>query len=107
MPCLIMLTYKLLDKTRHRPLVPKFDKFGKVVSKIMLPMVIVFVIIIAPCYLASSSNDFYYGSSHIFGEETQLGADTAKIEEVFGKQDTYVVLVPNGRRQTEMQLPRS
>ncbi|MGN1119892.1 MAG: RND family transporter, partial [Oscillospiraceae bacterium] len=104
MPCLIMLTYNLLDKTRHRPLVPKFDKFGKVVSKIMLPMAVVFVIIIAPCYLASSSNDFYYGSSHIFGEETQLGADTAKIEDVFGKQDTYVVLVPNGSRQTEMQL---
>lgn len=104
MPCLIMLTYKLLDKTRHRPLVPKFDRFGKVVSKIMLPMAVVFAIVIAPAYLASNSNDFYYGSSHIFGEETRLGADTAKIEEVFGKQDTYVVLVPNGSRQTEAQL---
>lgn len=104
MPCLIMLTYKLLDKTRHRPLVPKFDKFGKVVSKIMLPMAVVFVIIIAPAYLASNSNDFYYGSAHIFGEDTQLGADTAEIEDIFGKQDTYVVLVPNGSRQTEKAL---
>ncbi|MGN0674763.1 MAG: RND family transporter, partial [Oscillospiraceae bacterium] len=104
MPCLIMLTYKLLDKTRHRSLVPKFDKFGKAVSKIMLPMAVVFVIIIAPVYLASNANDFYYGSSHIFGEDTKLGADTAKIENVFGKQDTYVVLVPNGSRQTEKAL---
>ncbi len=104
MPCLTMLTYKLLDKTRHRPLVPKFDKFGKAVSKIMIPMAIVFAIIIAPVYLASNANDFYYGSSHIFGTDTRLGADTAKIEAVFGKQDTYVVLVPNGSRQTEKAL---
>lgn len=104
MPCLIMLTYKLLDKTRHHPLMPKFDKFGKFVRKIMIPMAVVFAIVIAPAYLASNSNDFYYGASKIFGEEIRLGADTAKIEEVFGKQDTYVVLVPNGSRQTEMQL---
>ncbi|MGN0665275.1 MAG: RND family transporter [Huintestinicola sp.] len=104
MPCLTMLTYKLLDKTHHRLLVPKFDKFGKAVSKIMLPMAVVFVIIIAPVYLASNANDFYYGSSHIFGENTRLGADTAKIEDVFGKQDTYVVLVPKVSRQTEKAL---
>ncbi len=104
MPCLTMLTYKLLDRTRHRPLVPKFDKFGKTVSKIMLPMAIVFAVIIAPVYLASNANDFYYGSSHIFGEDTKLGADTANIEDVFGKQDTYVVLVPKVSRRTEREL---
>lgn len=104
MPCLTMLTYKLLDKTRHRPLVPKFDKFGRAVSKIMLPMAAVFAIAIAPSYLASNANDFYYGASHIFGKDTQLGADTAEIEDIFGKQDTYVVLVPNGSRQTEKAL---
>lgn len=103
-PCLIMLTYKLLDKTRHRPLMPKFDKFGKAVSKIMIPMAVIFAIIIAPVYLASNANDFYYGSSHIFGTETRLGSDTAEIEDVFGKQDTYVVLVPKVSRQTEKEL---
>lgn len=104
MPCLIMLTYKLLDKTHHRPLVPKFDKFGMAVSKIMIPMTIVSAIVIAPVYLASNANDFYYGSSHIFGENTRLGADTAEIEDIFGKQDTYVVLVSNESRHTEKEL---
>ncbi|MGN0691792.1 MAG: MMPL family transporter [Oscillospiraceae bacterium] len=104
MPCLIMLTYRFLDSTRHRPLMPKFDKFGKAVSRIMLPMAAVFAVIIAPVYLASNANDFYYGSSHIFGEDTRLGADTAKIEDVFGKQDTYVVLVPKVSCQTEKAL---
>lgn len=72
-PCLTLLTYKFLDKTNHRPLLPQFDKFGKFVSKIMIPMSVIFAIVIVPSYLASNSNDFYYGSSHIFGTETQLG----------------------------------
>lgn len=60
----------------------------------MVPSALLLVIIAAPAYLASNANDFYYGSSHIFGPETQLGADTEEIEEIFGKSDTYVLLVP-------------
>lgn len=104
MPCLILITHKLIEKTKHRPLLPKFDKFGNLVTKIMIPMMTAFAVVIIPSYLASNSNDFLYGSSHIFGKETQLGADTAEIENVFGKQDTYVALVPQGSRHTEKAL---
>lgn len=104
MPSLLLYTYKLIDKTHHRPFVPSFGKFGRFVTKIMLPLSCVFVIIIVPCYLASNSNSFYFGSSHIFGEDTTLGQDTAKIEKVFGKSDTYVLLVPKGSNATEEAL---
>ena len=82
MPSFILLTYKWLDKTRHKDLLPKFDLFGKSVQKMTIPMVCIFVILIIPAYLASNANDYYYGSSNIFGNETQLGSDTAVIESV-------------------------
>ena len=96
MPNFILLVYKIIDKTRHRPFVPRFERFGKFVSKVMIPFVCVFVVAIVPSYLASNSNDYYYGSAHIFNEKTKLGSDTALIEQVFGKSDTYVLMVPNG-----------
>ncbi len=104
MPNFILLVYPLIDKTRHRRLVPKFKKFGIFVSKVMIPFVCLFAVIIAPTFLASNANDYYYGSSHIFNEETQLGADMALIEETFGKSDTYVLLVPKGSQETEQML---
>ena len=104
MPSFILLTYKVLDKTSHNAILPEFYKFGKVVQKIAVPMVCIFAIIIIPAYLAFNANHFYYGSSHIFGQETQLGADTAAIEDVFGKSDTYVLLVPQGDTATETKL---
>ncbi len=104
MPSFILLTYKWLDKTRHKDLLPKFDLFGKIVKKVTIPMVCIFVILIIPAYLASNANDYYYGSSNIFGNETQLGSDTAVIESVFGKSDTYVLMVPVGDTATETEL---
>lgn len=106
MPALVLFTYKLLDCTKHRAFMPCFKQFGKLVHCIAVPMVCVFVIVLIPAYLASNANDFYYGSSNIFGEETQLGADTAAIKEVFGENDTYVLLVPEGDTATETELSR-
>ena len=104
MPSLILTVYPLILKTRHKKLMPGFRGFGKFVRRVMIPMVCIFVIAAIPSYMASNSNSYYYGSSKIYGEETRLGRDTAAIEEVFGKNDTYVVLVPNGDIEAERGL---
>lgn len=104
MPALVLSTYRLIDRTQHRSFMPSFHGFGKLVSRIMIPLTVVFACMIAPAYLASNANSFYYGSSHIFGTNTQLGSDTKKIEDIFGKKDTYVLMVPKDSTATEKQL---
>ena len=104
MPCLILCTYKWLDKLEHRPFVPSFGRFGKLVQKIMVPVLVIFVLMIVPSYLASNSNSFYYGASKIFNEKTQTGADTAEVEKIFGKNDTYVLMVPKEDKATQKKL---
>ena len=104
MPCLILCTYKWLDKLEHRPFVPSFRGFGRTVQKIMIPVILLFLLLIVPSYLASNSNSFYYGASKIFNEKTQTGADTAEIEKIFGKSDTYVLMVPKEDKATQKKL---
>ena len=104
MPAFILSVYKLLDKSKHKQLLPSFHGFGKFVRKISILMVCIFLVIFIPSYLASNANDYYFGSSHIFGEGTRLGDDTAAIESVFGKSDTYVLMVPAGNTATEKEL---
>ena len=104
MPALIIKTYPLIEKTHHRSFMPSFKGFGKFVSKIMIPVAAVFVIIAIPSYLAQNSNSYYYGSSHIYGTDTQVGADAQEIEDTFGKSDTYVLVVPNGDPTAEQEL---
>ena len=104
MPGLILSTYRWIDKLSHKPFLPSFHRFGRVVLKIMFPMVALFAIVVVPSYLASSQNSFYYGASKIFGAKTQLGADTEKIEDIFGKSDTYVLLVPKADKATQKRM---
>lgn len=104
MPVFILATYKWIDKFSHKPLLPSFEKFAHVVYKVMFPLVVVFVVLIVPCYKASNANSFNYGASKIFGSETKLGLDTAKIEEAFGKSDTYVLMVPVGDKALQKEL---
>ena len=104
MPALILCTYKVLDKTKHGSFMPSFKGLGKVVQKITIPMVCIFALLIVPSYLASNANDYLYGSSEMLGADTQYGKDTASIEEVFGKSDNYVLLVPKGDTATQTAL---
>lgn len=104
MPGFILLTYKWMDKTEHKPFLPAFRKLGAVIVKVTLPLMCIFVLMIVPSYLASIHNDYYFGASHIFGKNTKVGQDTKKIEDVFGKGDTYVLLVPKGDTATETKL---
>ena len=104
MPVLILSTVKWIDKFEHKPLLPSFKKFGGFVQKIMFPMVIIFFVVMIPSYLASNANSFNYGASKIFGDSTQLGADTNAIQDIFGKSDTYVLMVPKEDKATQKEL---
>ena len=103
-PGLILYCNKLIEKTEHISFMPSFDGFGRLVRKVMIPFAIIFAMIIVPSYLASINNSYYYGSSRIFGEETKLGQDTKKIEDIFGKSSNYVLMVPKGDFESEEKL---
>lgn len=107
MPVFILATQKWLQKSKHRSFLPSFKRFGRVIYRVMIPLVCVFVVLIVPSYLASNANNFYYGSSQIYGPETQLGQDTAVVEGLYGKSDTYVTMVPRGDLATEQELSKA
>ncbi|MGN0262718.1 MAG: RND family transporter [Eggerthellaceae bacterium] len=105
-PALFVCCEKAYAKTAHRPFIPKLDGFARVVRRLCIPLAALFLLLPAPAFLASTSEDidYMYGSSHIFGPETQLGADTQTITEIFGNNDTYVLMVPKGDLAREKQL---
>ncbi len=103
-PSLILLCHAGLEKTRHRSLMPSFRGLGKCVTKMMIPVMVLLLLVSVPAYLGAEKNSFYYGASHIFGAETKLGSDIEEIEAVFGKSDTYVLMVKKGNSAREQAL---
>lgn len=104
MPIVILKMDNLIKKTEHKKFVPSFKKFGEFVLKHKNANLVIFFIIMIPCFLASKNNAYYFGNSHIYGVDTKLGSDTVAIENEFGKSDTYVLLLPKGDLEKERKL---
>ena len=104
MPIFILKMQKLIDATSHKNLLPSFEPFGKIVRKTALPAILIFAIIMVPAFLASRSNDYYFGAAHMFGPETELGKWAAETEDIFGVNNTFVLLVPNDDMSLQNQL---
>lgn len=103
-PAMILILFKLTEAARHRSFLPDFTPFGKLVRKVMIPMVIVFLIVIGPAFVISHNGSYYFGASHIFGPNTKVGSDTAEINSIFGTSDTYAVIVPKDDPAKEKDL---
>ncbi len=97
LPILAVYSYKLIDKTKHRKLLPEFNRFSKVVVKLKNIAIVVFLVLIIPCNLASKEIGFSYGASEIFKDKTQgVGYEKEEIERLFGKSNQVVLMVPKG-----------
>lgn len=103
LPALTLTCSKLLDKTRHRSVMLKWQKPAKLLMKLRIPALILVLILIVPSFLAQNRNSFAYGIG-VLDPETRAGMDEAAINEVFGKSASIILLVPKGDTGTELEL---
>lgn len=107
MPTLILRFDKRIEKTAHRPFVPSFDRLGKVMYRIRMPVLIVALACAVPCYFGQSMNYFYYGDDALgSGPGTRVYEDSREIEKVFGKANVVIAMVPNGSPISERELTK-
>lgn len=92
LPVITVYTYKIIDKTHHRSFLPSFNGFGKFAVKLGVPVMILVAVLIVPSFLAQQQNDFMYGAS-VMGATS---AEITKTEQLFGKANNMVLLVPKG-----------
>lgn len=106
LPALTLMTYLLIDKTKHRRVITEFRGAGRWVMKISRPILILAVIIVIPCFLAQSSVEFMYGTGGITGA-SRAGQDAVSIEQRFGKENTLVLLVPKENAGKEAEVSKA
>ena len=92
LPALTMSVYKVLDKTRHRELIPTFSNVHNILRKVAIPAIVIIAVIIIPCFLGQSQTDFLYGYQAAFDE--MIGQDINNTEDQ--RSTVMVLLVPRG-----------
>jgi len=93
LPPLTLVSYKLIDKTHHRQLIPNRYPIGNFVMKLRTPVMILIIIVIVPAFLAQKETNFIYGMGEN-PDNTRAGQDAKEIENLFDKFTPMVLLVP-------------
>lgn len=104
LPAFTLMAYKLIDKTRHRRLLPTFRGAGKYLAPLRIPVFLIVIALIVPCFLAQSNTQFTYGMGSVEGSQTRASLDAEAIEDTFGQSEATVILIPNDDRAREAEL---
>ncbi|MGB8455936.1 MAG: MMPL family transporter [Anaerocolumna sp.] len=103
LPALTLCCYKLIDKTKHKRIMPDLGGIGKALMKIRIPALFIAVVLVIPCFLAQGKTDYIYGIGTP-EPTTKYGVDTIKINKTFGQSTSMVILVPKGEPAKESAL---
>ena len=105
MPALLLMWSDLIDKTRHKPLLPKFNVFAKVVNRLSPIVLLVVMVLAVPMYFAQNMNNFMYGPDATgVGEKTAIYHETQEIDDLFGRSNLLVAIFPNEGNVKEREL---
>ena len=94
MPCLLHILRRPIGKLEHRPFLPSFSRFARICRTVAVPALVLVLAVAAPAFIAQDMTKFNYGSSKNIADTAQVMLDQQTIDEHFGKEQTWVVLVP-------------
>lgn len=60
LPAMILAFDKIIEKTRHRPLVPDFKKIPKFITKHYIIFIVLFLLLLGPAIYGYNNTDVYY-----------------------------------------------
>lgn len=94
LPAFILIFDKLIEKTKHKPLIPNMKKFSSFVVKRFVVFLIIFVIAVVPAYIYTekTKDETYYQLSQALPKELDSSVANTKLEEKFGVGATHMVL---------------
>ena len=105
MPGLLIVFGGLMDRTRHKNLIPKITFWGRFVTKLKYVVPPVFVFILAGAFYFSNQCPYTYGYSLLETEKkNESMVAEEKIDTVFGSDNLLAILVPAGDYETEGRL---
>ena len=95
LPALTLCFHGLLDKTKHKQILPNPGRVAQYLLRFGVPLLIMLCLTVAPSFLAQSRTGFIYGTGDP-AEGSRLAYDTQRVDEKFGTANAMVVLVPRG-----------
>ena len=103
LPSMILVFDRLIEKTKHRPLLPNFKKIPAFVQKYYPVILVLFALIWIPAVKGYNGTQVYYNLSDTLPEDLPSSRANKKLEETFQMNSTHMLLIDSSveARQVE------
>lgn len=103
LPSLILIFDKAIEKTRHRPILPKFEKIPAFVAKHYRTILVLYLIIWIPAAWGYMHTQVYYQLDKTLPDYLPSVTANAKLDEVFQMGATHMILLDSSVESTEVE----
>jgi len=104
-PAVILRTYKKIEKTQHKYIIPSFKTTAEKIHRFRVPIAIILILLTVPSFFGRSMTDFTYGNDAMgLSVGTKVYEDDKKINSIFGRSNLVLLILPNTSMVTEKKL---
>ena len=103
LPSLILIFDKAIDKTKHRPILPKFERIPPFVAKHYKLILVAYLIIWIPAAWGYMHSSVYYQLDKTLPDYLPSVTANAKLDEVFHMGATHMLLVDSSLESTQTE----
>lgn len=93
LPSMILCCDKLIEKTKHKPLLPDIGKISDKVTKRYVIYVVAFVILLFPAIYGNNHTDVYYNLDESLPKDLPSVIANTKLKEDYNMNTTHMILV--------------
>ncbi len=101
-PALLLIFDKKIEKTKHKELLPKFERVKEFVLKNYIVIFIVFIILLIPAYFAQNKTSVYYKLDESIPENYGYSIATKTLKEDYGMVSQEMILVSKDKSNYEI-----
>lgn len=94
-PALLLVCDKLIEKTRHKVLLPKFTHVQNFIMKYHTVILVAFVVLLVPAYIIYNKVEVYYKLDSSIPADYEYTRATTALREDYGMESQMMVLTSN------------
>lgn len=96
LPAMILIFDKVIEKTKHKPLIPSLDRLSEFITKHYKLWLVIFLVLLFPAIYGNNHTSVYYNIDKSLPETLDSNVANAELQEKFDMSNIHMVLLKKG-----------
>lgn len=93
LPAMVLQFDKLIEKTRHKPLIPSMFKISDWITKHHVIFLIVFAVLLVPAIYGNDHTEVYYNVDKTLPDDLESSIANTKLDETFNMNAMHILMM--------------